>query len=166
MLWPCELTYAYGVRLPRLPKSPKFSCRMARHSLSMNFCLAMLWVFGHPRNGLVWRASEILREITEWMVSKSDSNHRFAGAVPYLRGFARILGGIITLRRLLLRDLIVGVRDLRGSTSSGFVKVRRPSCPCARGCRRSLWAFQRGPARLDLYHDKIGLSIPASARRG
>jgi hypothetical protein len=35
-------------------------------------------------------------------------------------GSRRFLGCIITLRRLLLRDLIVDVRDLRGSTSSGY----------------------------------------------
>ena len=41
----------------------------------------------------VWDAAETLRETTEWLVEQSDMNHRFAGAVPYLRGFARVLGG-------------------------------------------------------------------------
>ncbi len=41
----------------------------------------------------VWQATETLRETTEWMVSQSDMDHRFAGAVPYLRAFARVLGG-------------------------------------------------------------------------
>jgi len=40
----------------------------------------------------VWQATETLREATEWLNSQSDLNERFAGAVPYLRGFARILG--------------------------------------------------------------------------
>ncbi|MDC0739091.1 acyl-CoA dehydrogenase [Cognatishimia sp. SS12] len=40
----------------------------------------------------VWQASETLREATEWMVSQTDLNDRFAGCVPYLAGFARILG--------------------------------------------------------------------------
>lgn len=40
----------------------------------------------------VWQASETLREATEWMVGQSDLNERFAGSVPYLNGFARILG--------------------------------------------------------------------------
>ena len=40
----------------------------------------------------VWAASESLREVTEWMVAQSDMNERFAGAVPYLRAFARVLG--------------------------------------------------------------------------
>lgn len=42
--------------------------------------------------GLVWEASETLRETTEWIVSQEDLNDRFAGAVPFLRGFARVLG--------------------------------------------------------------------------
>jgi len=40
----------------------------------------------------IWSASESLRETTEWMVGQSDMNERFAGAVPYLRAFARVLG--------------------------------------------------------------------------
>ncbi|MEM6311534.1 MAG: acyl-CoA dehydrogenase [Pseudomonadota bacterium] len=41
----------------------------------------------------VWQATETLRETTEWLVGQSDFNDRFAGAVPYLMGFARVLGG-------------------------------------------------------------------------
>ncbi|WP_424985336.1 acyl-CoA dehydrogenase [Microbulbifer sp. S227A] len=41
----------------------------------------------------VWQATESLRETTEWLVSQNDMNDRFAGAVPYLRAFARVLGG-------------------------------------------------------------------------
>ena len=41
----------------------------------------------------VWQASETLRETTEWMVGQKDMNDRFAGAVPYLRAFGRVLGG-------------------------------------------------------------------------
>ncbi|MEM8730998.1 MAG: acyl-CoA dehydrogenase [Pseudomonadota bacterium] len=41
----------------------------------------------------VWEASESLRETTEWLVAQGDLTDRFAGAVPYLRGFARVLGG-------------------------------------------------------------------------
>ncbi|SHH28628.1 acyl-CoA dehydrogenase [Cognatishimia maritima] len=40
----------------------------------------------------VWQATESLREATEWMVTQSELNERFAGAVPYLAGFARVLG--------------------------------------------------------------------------
>jgi alkylation response protein AidB-like acyl-CoA dehydrogenase len=42
--------------------------------------------------GAVWTAAETLREATESLLAQ-DMNDRFAGAVPYLRGFARILGG-------------------------------------------------------------------------
>jgi alkylation response protein AidB-like acyl-CoA dehydrogenase len=42
--------------------------------------------------GEVWQASEALREATEALVAL-PLNDRFAGAVPYLRGFARVLGG-------------------------------------------------------------------------
>jgi alkylation response protein AidB-like acyl-CoA dehydrogenase len=41
----------------------------------------------------VWQAAESLRETTEWLVEQTDLNQRFAGAVPYLRAFARVLGG-------------------------------------------------------------------------
>ena len=40
----------------------------------------------------VWQATETLRETTEWLVAQDDMNDRFAGAVPYLRAFARVLG--------------------------------------------------------------------------
>ncbi|MBD0865747.1 MAG: acyl-CoA dehydrogenase [Rhodobacteraceae bacterium] len=40
----------------------------------------------------VWQSSETLRETTEWMISQGDMDNRFAGAVPYLRAFARVLG--------------------------------------------------------------------------
>ena len=41
----------------------------------------------------MWQAKETLREATEWLVAQDDVNDRFAGAVPYLRAFARVLGG-------------------------------------------------------------------------
>ncbi len=41
----------------------------------------------------VWQASETLREAVDWMVGQADLNERFAGAVPFLRAFARVLGG-------------------------------------------------------------------------
>mgnify|MGYP003624366917 FL=1 len=46
----------------------------------------------------VWQASETLREATEWLTAQEDMNSRFAGAVPYLRAFARVLGGHLHLR--------------------------------------------------------------------
>ena len=41
----------------------------------------------------VWQASETLRETVESFVEQGDMNTRFAGAVPFLMGFARVLGG-------------------------------------------------------------------------
>jgi len=46
----------------------------------------------------VWQATESLREATEWLVAQSDLNVRFAGAVPYLSAFARVLGGHFHLK--------------------------------------------------------------------
>jgi alkylation response protein AidB-like acyl-CoA dehydrogenase len=40
----------------------------------------------------VWEAAETLRETTEWLVNTQSPNDRFAGAVPYLQAFARVLG--------------------------------------------------------------------------
>ena len=47
--------------------------------------------------GDVWTAAESLRETTEWMVAQNMED-RFAGSVPYLRAFARVLGGHLHLR--------------------------------------------------------------------
>ncbi len=46
----------------------------------------------------VWNASENLREATEWLLTQDDLSMRFAGAAPYLRAFARVLGGHAHLR--------------------------------------------------------------------
>lgn len=46
----------------------------------------------------VWEATETLRETTEWLVSQTDMNDRFAGSVPFLKGFARVLGAHFHLR--------------------------------------------------------------------
>ena len=47
----------------------------------------------HPNMAeAVWQACETLREATEWLVD-ADMQDRFAGAVPYLMAFARVLGG-------------------------------------------------------------------------
>lgn len=44
-----------------------------------------------------WQAAENMRESTEWLVAQGMQD-RFAGAVPYLRAFARILGAHYHLR--------------------------------------------------------------------
>ncbi len=48
----------------------------------------------------VWQACETLRETLETLLSM-DMTDRFAGAVPFLRGFARVLGGYYHLRAAL-----------------------------------------------------------------
>ncbi len=49
----------------------------------------------------VWQATENLREATEWLVGQENMQDRFAGAVPYLRAFARVLGGHMHLTAAL-----------------------------------------------------------------
>ena len=46
----------------------------------------------------VWQAAETLRETTEALVAEGDLTARFGGAVPFLHGFARVLGGYYHLR--------------------------------------------------------------------
>ncbi len=46
----------------------------------------------------VAQAAGTLRETTEWLVAREDLQDRFAGAVPYLHAFARVLGGAAHLR--------------------------------------------------------------------
>ncbi len=48
----------------------------------------------------VWTAAETLREATEWLV-RQEPQDRFAGAVPYLRAFARVLGAHFHLKAAL-----------------------------------------------------------------
>ncbi|MGJ8544241.1 MAG: acyl-CoA dehydrogenase [Sulfitobacter sp.] len=50
---------------------------------------------------VLWQACESLRETTEWLVAQDDLQQRFAGAVPYLRAFARVLGGHLHLKAAL-----------------------------------------------------------------
>ncbi len=45
----------------------------------------------------VWSAAETLRESIEWLVEQ-DMQDRFAGAVPFQRAFARVLGACFHLR--------------------------------------------------------------------
>jgi hypothetical protein len=50
--------------------------------------------------GDLWAAAEALREATDWMLGRDD-NDRAAGAVAYLRAFARVLGAQMHLRAAL-----------------------------------------------------------------
>jgi hypothetical protein len=50
--------------------------------------------------GAVWQAAEALRETTEALLAQ-PLNDRFAGSVPYLRAFARVLGADAHLKAAL-----------------------------------------------------------------
>ena len=50
----------------------------------------------------VWQASETLRETTDWLIAQEDLTDRFAGAVPYLNAFARVLGAHFHLQAALV----------------------------------------------------------------
>ena len=52
----------------------------------------------------VWHACETLSETTDWLVAQGDMNDRFAGAVPYLKGFARVLGAHFHLKAAVAGD--------------------------------------------------------------
>jgi len=53
---------------------------------------------GHPQwANQLWQAAETLREATHALLER-DLPVRFAGAVPYLTAFARVLGGLYHLR--------------------------------------------------------------------
>ena len=56
--------------------------------------------------GAVWDAAESLRETTEWLIAQDDLNNRFAGAVPYLRAFARVIGGHVHLSSAMAGDAV------------------------------------------------------------
>ncbi|WP_194097343.1 acyl-CoA dehydrogenase [Marivivens aquimaris] len=51
----------------------------------------------------VWQSAEDLRETIEWLVAQ-DVADRFAVAVPFLKGFARVLGGHYHLTAALAGD--------------------------------------------------------------
>ncbi len=51
----------------------------------------------------VWQAAESLRETTEWLVSQ-DMPARFPAAVPFLRAWARVLGGHFHLTAALAEN--------------------------------------------------------------
>ena len=99
--------------------------------------------------GDVWSAAETLREATEWMIAQ-DMDDRFAGAVPYLRAFARVLGAHYHLRAAAGRGIGGRAPALAAaSTSAGCCRRRRALWPrrapgprgcCGRSTRRDLAA--------------------------
>jgi len=73
--------------------------------------------------GAVWDAAESLRETTEWLVAQADLTDRFAGAVPYLRAFALVLGGHFHLRAALSP----GAGSRRMVVARFFIRRRLPA---------------------------------------
>ena len=51
---------------------------------------------------LLGLANETLRETVEYLISKKEVSDRFGGAMPFLMGFARVLGGFYHLKACLL----------------------------------------------------------------
>ena len=52
----------------------------------------------------VWNATETLREATEWMLAQKDMTERFAGAVPFLMAYGRVLGAHFHLKAACAED--------------------------------------------------------------
>jgi acyl-CoA dehydrogenase len=69
----------------------------------------------------VWTAAETLREVTEWLVAQ-EAGDRNAGAVPYLRAFARVLGGHFHLKAAMA----VGGAGGRAALARVFIRRIMP----------------------------------------
>ncbi|WP_420343184.1 acyl-CoA dehydrogenase [Paenirhodobacter sp.] len=69
----------------------------------------------------LWHAAESLREHTEWMVAQGTQD-RFAGAVPYLRAFARVLGAHYHLRAALAE----GAGSARAKLAAVYIRRLLP----------------------------------------
>jgi hypothetical protein len=54
-------------------------------------------------------AGEALRDAISWMCEQKNINDRFAGAVPFLNAFARVLGGYFHLKSAI-QEGSTGVR--------------------------------------------------------
>ena len=67
----------------------------------------------------LWQAAESLRETTEWLLTRGAED-RNAGAVPYLRAFARLLGAEAHLRAALTGD------PVRGALAAVFIRRLLP----------------------------------------
>ena len=84
----------------------------------------------------VWQASETLREAVEWMLSQQDLNQRFAGSVPFLKAFARVLGGHFHLSAAIAEQ----GKGSRSKLARFYIKRLLPEhagllAPCHRGRR-------------------------------
>ncbi|WP_126977753.1 acyl-CoA dehydrogenase [Frigidibacter oleivorans] len=71
--------------------------------------------------GDVWAATETLREATEALLRTAPQD-RFAGAVPYLRAFARVLGGHFHLKAALAE----GAAGPRGALARVYIRRLLP----------------------------------------
>ena len=69
----------------------------------------------------VWAAAETLREATEWLVSQEHQD-RFAGAVPYLRAFARVLGAHYHLKAAIAE----GAKGPRTALAAVYIRRLLP----------------------------------------
>ncbi|OOY27618.1 acyl-CoA dehydrogenase [Thioclava sp. L04-15] len=69
----------------------------------------------------VWQAAEALREHTEWLIGQGMQD-RFAGAVPYLDAFARVLGGYYHLRAAMAE----GRNSARGHLAAVYIRRLMP----------------------------------------
>lgn len=73
----------------------------------------------------LWQATETLREATEWMVAQKNMNDRFAGSVPFLKGFARVLGGYYHLRAAIAEEAQDG-QGTRSKLAHFYIKRLLP----------------------------------------
>ncbi|WP_372839774.1 acyl-CoA dehydrogenase [Phaeovulum sp.] len=76
--------------------------------------------------GDVWAAAETLREATEVLLAQGMED-RFAGAVPYLRAFARILGGHYHLRAAVAE----GGKGPRSALAAVYIRRLMPQYAAA-----------------------------------
>ncbi|PTV96243.1 hypothetical protein C8J27_10237 [Rhodobacter aestuarii] len=76
----------------------------------------------------VWQAAETMREATEGLIAQGTQD-RFAGAVPYLRAFARVLGAHYHLKAALADEVraklaAVYIRRILPQTEADLASVR------------------------------------------
>lgn len=72
-----------------------------------------------------WEAGQTLREAIDWL-READPQDRFAGAVPFLRGFARVLGAHYHLRAAMA----VGGKGPRHALAAAYIQRRLPEHAC------------------------------------
>ena len=70
----------------------------------------------------VWDAAETLRETTEWLIAQEDMTDRLAGAVPYQRALARVLGG----HYHLMAAMAEGVQGPRTALARFYIRRLLP----------------------------------------